>query len=87
MCPVLGHLVLLSGACCSRLHSTRPFIHSYASEIAMVELVTVVTVSTLLLAGAAPALAGHKLDQHVTRADLDTLLQHFASLPSQPQLK
>ena len=53
----------------------------------MVALLTVVTVSTLLLAGAAPALAGHKLDQHVTRADLDTLLQHFASLPSQPQLK
>ena len=81
---VLGHLVLLRGACCSRLHSTRLFIHSYASEIAMVALLTV---STLLLAGASPALAGHKLDQHVTRADLDTLLQHFASLPSQPQLK
>ena len=62
-------------------------VYSYASEIAMVALVTVVTVSTLLLAGASPALAGHKLDQHVTRADLDTLLQHFASLPSQPQLK
>ena len=53
----------------------------------MVALLTVFTVSTLLLAGAAPALAGHKLDEHVTRADLDTLLHHLASLPSQPQLE